>query len=100
MVVDYLPQDPLCLRKLDSIVVDKVIIGITQVPLGKSLCFAYNDGTVEYRDRFTLQPMYNEVNLDRITSLLEVGFDQDGGSGCKCWSSLTCLSATVQLTRN
>jgi len=75
-------QDPLCLRKLDSIVVDKVIIGITQVPLGKSLCFAYNDGTVEYRDRFTLQPMYNEVNLDRITSLLEVGFDQDGGSGC------------------
>ncbi|KAH7026556.1 RNA polymerase II mediator complex subunit Sin4 [Microdochium trichocladiopsis] len=87
-------QDPLCLRKLDSIIVDKVVVGITQVPLGRAICFAYSDGTIEYRDRFTLQPMYNEVNLDRITSMLEVGFTQEGESSC-LQSALSPTSLSV-----
>lgn len=73
----------MCLKKLDPIVVDKIVVGITQVSLGRAICFSYSDGSIEYRDRFTLQPMYNEVNLDRITSLLEVGFSQEGEPGCK-----------------
>lgn len=53
------------------------------VQFGKVLCFAYSDGSVEYRDRFTMAEMYREVNLERINSVLDVGFSQSGEPLCK-----------------
>lgn len=41
---------------------------------GKIVCMAFSDGTIEYRDRFTMQETYNETNLDRVMTLNQVGF--------------------------
>jgi mediator of RNA polymerase II transcription subunit 16 len=38
------------------------------------VCIAYADGTVEYRDRITMEETYNEITLDRVTTLNQVGF--------------------------
>lgn len=70
------------LKKLDSVVVNKVIIGVNLINFGKVLCFSYNDGSVEYRDRFTMAELYREPNLDRINSVFDAGFSQSGEPSC------------------
>ncbi|KAK7753742.1 Mediator of RNA polymerase II transcription subunit 16 [Diatrype stigma] len=66
------------LMKLDSIVVNKIVTGVSVLSYGKIICFTYTDGSVEYRDRFTMEELYTDVNLNRINSILEVGFTQRG----------------------
>ncbi|KAJ8127316.1 hypothetical protein O1611_g6320 [Lasiodiplodia mahajangana] len=70
------------LKKLDSIIVNKIVLGVNVLSFGRVLSFYYNDGTVEYRDRFTMNEIYREVNLDRIHSILEAGFNQSGEPSC------------------
>ncbi|KAI1379569.1 RNA polymerase II mediator complex subunit Sin4 [Hypoxylon crocopeplum] len=70
------------LKKLDSVVVNKIVIGVNQVNFGKILCFSYHDGSVEYRDRFTMTELYREASLDRIYSIFDAGFSQNGGPPC------------------
>ncbi|GAP84915.2 putative mediator of RNA polymerase ii transcription subunit 16 [Rosellinia necatrix] len=70
------------LKKLDSIVVNKIVLGVNVLSFGKVILFYYNDGTVEYRDRFTMHELYREVNLSRMHSILEAGFNQSGGPSC------------------
>lgn len=62
------------LRKLDPIVIPKIIISIHPMQLGQVVCFAFSDGTVQYRDRLTMDEIYNEPNIDRIMALNQVGF--------------------------
>ncbi|KAI8958722.1 mediator complex, subunit Med16 [Daldinia sp. FL1419] len=70
------------LKKLDPIVVNKIIIGVNLINFGKVLCFSYSDGSVEYRDRFTMAELYREPNLERISSVFESGFSQSGEPSC------------------
>ncbi|XXG98201.1 ATP-dependent DNA helicase Hrp3 [Hypoxylon texense] len=70
------------LKKLDSIVVHKIILGVHLVNFGKAICFTYHDGSVEYRDRFTMDELYREPVLDRINSIMDVGFSQSGEPSC------------------
>ncbi|KAI0445978.1 RNA polymerase II mediator complex subunit Sin4 [Xylaria telfairii] len=70
------------LKKLDSIIVNKIVLGVNVIAFGKVVSFYYNDGTVEYRDRFTMHELYREPNLDRIHSILEAGFSQSGEPSC------------------
>src|SRR3954470_17771087 len=70
------------LRKLDSIVVPKVVISIHTMQLGKVLCFAFSDGTVQYRDRITMNEVYNEHNLSSIMSPHQVGFQFTNDTPC------------------
>ncbi len=41
---------------------------------GKVICFAFSDGTVQYRDRLTMNEIYHEQDLTRIMSPHQVGF--------------------------
>ncbi|OTB06539.1 hypothetical protein M426DRAFT_9670 [Hypoxylon sp. CI-4A] len=70
------------LKKLDPVVVNKIVIGVNLVNFGKVLCFTYNDGSVEYRDRTTMDELHHDVNLDRIESVLDIGFSQSGEPSC------------------
>lgn len=70
------------LKKLDSTIVNKIVLGVNVLSFGKVLLFYYNDGSVEYRDRFTMQELYREANLDRMHSILEAGFNQSGEPSC------------------
>jgi mediator of RNA polymerase II transcription subunit 16, fungi type len=71
------------LRKLDSIVVNKVIVGLHIVQFGKVVCVAFSDGTVEYRERSTMNEIYNEANPEKIMNLSQVGFTFTEDSPCK-----------------
>lgn len=62
------------LRKLEPIIIPKVIISVHVMQLGKVVCFGFSDGTVQYRDRYTLNEIYNEPNTERIMSPIQVGF--------------------------
>ncbi|KAK0618557.1 mediator complex, subunit Med16 [Bombardia bombarda] len=62
------------LRKLEPIILPKIIVSIHTMQLGRVLCFAFSDGTVQYRDRFTMNEIYNEQDLNAVTSLHQIGF--------------------------
>lgn len=51
---------------------------------GRVICFAFSDGTVQYRDRFTMDEIYHVQDLHRITSPLQVGFHFEPETPCKC----------------
>ncbi len=76
-------QASIRLKKLDSVVVNKIVTGVSVISFGKVVCFTYSDGSVEHRDRFTMEELYSEPNLDRVNSILEAGFTQRGGSPCE-----------------
>ncbi|KAK8872909.1 RNA polymerase II mediator complex subunit Sin4 [Apiospora arundinis] len=70
------------LKRLDPIVVNKIVTGIHMIRMGTVIAFTYHDGTTEYRDRGTLAETWNSFNLDRIGSVHEAGFTQGGEPTC------------------
>lgn len=91
------PPPAFRLKKLDSVVVNKIAVGVSLVRLNTAICFTYSDGAVEYRDRTTLTPLWTEVNLDRINSIHEAGFAQNGEQSCLQAAVSATLASVVQL---
>jgi mediator of RNA polymerase II transcription subunit 16 len=75
------------LRKLEPIVIPKTIISVHVMQLGKVVCFGFSDGTLQYRDRFTMNEIYNEPNTERVMSATQVGFQFAEQKSCKLKSS-------------
>jgi len=63
--------------------INKVIISLHLIQFGKVICIAFSDGTVQYRDRFTMNEIYNEINVSRIMMPNQVGFEFTESSPCK-----------------
>lgn len=72
------------LRKLEPVTIPKVVISMqtTTIQLGRVVCFTFSDGTVQYRDRFTMAELYNEHNTENINSPHQVGFQFDDPTPC------------------
>ncbi|KAK0669411.1 putative mediator of RNA polymerase II transcription subunit 16 [Cercophora samala] len=72
------------LRKLEPVIIPKVVISMqaTTMQLGKIICITCSDGTVQYRDRFTMAELYNEHNTENITSPHQVGFHFEDPTPC------------------
>lgn len=70
------------LRKLEPIVVPKIIVAITPMQLGKVVCFSFSDGTVQYRDRSTMNEIYHEENTNTIMSPHQAGFQFTNDAPC------------------
>ena len=51
----------------------KTLVSLQQVNVGTALVMNYSDGSVEFRDRVTLDLLPRDGN-DRISSLAQVGF--------------------------
>jgi mediator of RNA polymerase II transcription subunit 16 len=63
------------LRKLGSIQIPgRVVVSVHTAQLGKVVCLAFSDGTVQYRDRLTMDEVYHEPNIERIMTPNQVGF--------------------------
>ena len=71
------------LRKLEPIIIPKIILSIHVMQLGKVVCFAFSDGTVQYRDRHTMAEIYNEPSLERVMTPGQVGFQFMEQKPCK-----------------
>ncbi|KAK4242361.1 hypothetical protein C8A03DRAFT_40329 [Achaetomium macrosporum] len=95
------------LRKLDPIIIPKIVVTVHTIQFGRVLCFAFSDGTVQYRDRFTMNEVYNEQNMDSITSPLQVGFRFTNDTPClqvafsptNCSFAQLCEDWTVKWNR-
>ncbi|KAK5652559.1 hypothetical protein OQA88_10320 [Cercophora sp. LCS_1] len=95
------------LHKLDPIVIPKVVVSIHTMHLGKVVCFAFSDGTVQYRDRITMNEVYNELNLTSIMSPHQVGFQFTNETPClqvafsptNCSFAQICEDGSVKWTR-
>ncbi|KAK4044534.1 hypothetical protein C8A01DRAFT_31320 [Parachaetomium inaequale] len=85
------------LRKLDPIILPKVVVTVTTAQFGRVLCFAFSDGTVQYRDRFTMNEMYSEPDTDSIMHPLQVGFHYVNNTPCLqvAFSPTNCSFAQI-----
>ncbi|KAK1776186.1 mediator complex subunit 16-domain-containing protein [Copromyces sp. CBS 386.78] len=70
------------LRKLDSVVIPKIVVSVQVMYLGKVVCFAFSDGTIQYRDRVTMMEMFNEHSVHRVLSPHDVGFQYANDTPC------------------
>lgn len=82
------------LRKLDPIVISKVVVSVNRMQSDRLLCFAFSDGTVQYRDRFHMNEVYNEPNTNSIMSPLQVGFQYTNDTPCKLFIQIPGNSCT------
>jgi len=62
------------LKKLEPVVIPKIIISIHVMELGRVVCFAFSDGTLQYRDRVTMNEVYTEHNTLSIMHPSQIGF--------------------------
>ncbi|KAL1865212.1 hypothetical protein VTK73DRAFT_5449 [Phialemonium thermophilum] len=85
------------LRKLDSIIIPKIIIAVHTMHLGRVICFAFSDGTTQYRDRITMNEIYNEPNFDRIMALQQAGFGFEDEIPCLQVAFSPTSSSFVQI---
>ncbi|KAL2132628.1 hypothetical protein VTI74DRAFT_3567 [Chaetomium olivicolor] len=91
------PPNMTRLRKLDPIVIPKVVVAVNKIQCDRVLCFAFSDGTVQYRDRFTMNEVYHEPNTNSIMSPLQVGFQYTNETPCLqvAFSPTNCSFAQV-----
>jgi hypothetical protein len=78
------------LKKLESFTVNKIIIALETMNIGKVLFLAYADGSVEYRDRLTMTETFNDGDLDRVWHLSQIGFSYPNDDPCMCPFPITC----------
>ena len=71
------------LKKLESFTVNKTLVAISPMNIGKVICFAYSDSSVEYRDRATMAETFNDGDLDRVWHLSQIGFAYPEDEPCK-----------------
>lgn len=71
------------LKKLESILINKVIIGIQDIQYGKIIILTMSDGSIEYRDRFTFEEVYSAQDVSKVMTLRQVGWELSDDGPCK-----------------
>lgn len=80
------------LKKSRPITTEKVVIDIHTIHFGKVVVLVFADGTVEHRDRFTLEELYASEDLTKVASLRQVGWNFADEGPCK-WMVTTHRSS-------
>lgn len=71
------------LKKLESFTVNKTLVNISPMNLGKVIFIAYSDSSVDYRDRTTMAEIFNDGDLDRVWHLSQIGFSYKEDEPCR-----------------
>lgn len=79
------------LRKIDPIIINKVVIGFHSINFGKVLVLAFADGSVEHRDRFTFEELYTTEDTTKVMSLRQVGWTFADEGPCMSPITLLCV---------
>ncbi|PON23873.1 hypothetical protein TGAM01_v207201 [Trichoderma gamsii] len=74
---------PTRLRKLEPIILNKMVISFQSTQFGKVLILTMADGTVEYRDRYTFEEMYTTEDSNKVMNLRQVGWAFGGEGPCQ-----------------
>ncbi|KHN99933.1 Mediator of RNA polymerase II transcription subunit 16 [Metarhizium album ARSEF 1941] len=70
------------LKKLESVVINKGVIGIQDIQYKRVLIFAMSDGSIEYRDRFTFEELYAHEDLNKVMTMRQVGWTFSDNEPC------------------
>lgn len=68
------PSHMTALRKQSSIILNKVVVSIETTLHGRIICIGFSDGTVQYRDRLTMDEIQHEEGQNHIMILQQAGF--------------------------
>lgn len=68
------PGQATFLKKLDGFTVGKIALSIDSIVHDRMLVFSYSDGSVEYRNRWSLAELYTEGSIDQFSHLSQTGF--------------------------
>lgn len=82
---------------MDSVVINKIIVAIHPTQFGKVICIAFSDGTVQYRDRFSFNEIYHEINVNRIMTLHQVGFKFPDSVPCRSGRNVVRMMRLTKL---
>ncbi|KAI6340498.1 hypothetical protein MCOR25_011226 [Pyricularia grisea] len=94
------PQPATRLRKLESIVFQKVVVSINLLHSGRVVCFAFSDGSIQHRDRVTMTEIHTSPDLDRIVTLNQMGFHYAEESPCLQVAFSPSSCSFVQICEN
>ena len=61
------------MKRLEDSIVDKIVLSIHLINPSISIAVAYNDGSVEFRDRNSLDVIAPDGDWNRVTSLSRAG---------------------------
>lgn len=93
------------LRRLDDIVLDKIIVSIQLVHSGSTLAFSYSDGSIEFRQRTDLTVIGSDDDPNRVVNLPRTGFAFPLEEPCRVmfpWgeeSALTGIQSSIPSSR-
>lgn len=83
------------LRKLEPIVFGRAPLGIETIHFGKAVVLSFADGSVEFRDRFSFEEIYDKEDTERIMNPRQVGYDFVGATPCKPPTSASRLLTNI-----
>ncbi|CAG8972316.1 hypothetical protein HYALB_00001718 [Hymenoscyphus albidus] len=70
------------LKKLEGFNVNKVLLTMQSMNVGRVIFFAYSDGSVEYRDRATMAEIFINHDIEHIWHLSQIGFSYTEDQPC------------------
>ncbi|KAG0639827.1 mediator complex, subunit Med16 [Tuber brumale] len=71
------------LYRMDDVVMDKCIIGVSQVTSGTVIALAFSDGSLELRDRCNLNQLRDQsTNKNVVMNMMQAGFAFPPGEPC------------------
>ena len=71
-------------KKLESCSTNKIAVSMETMNFGMVLVFTFSDGSVEYRDRLTMQETFLEQdNFDKIWHISQLGFSYSLDEPCE-----------------
>lgn len=62
---------------------NKIIVALQPMNLGKVIFLAYSDSSVDYRDRTTMAETFTDHDLSRVWHLSQIGFSYTEDEPCK-----------------
>lgn len=62
---------------------NKILLAMQSMNLGRVIFFAYSDGSVEYRDRATMAETFINHDIEHIWHLSQIGFSYTEDQPCK-----------------
>lgn len=75
---------------------NKIIIGGDLINHGKVIFIAHSDGSVEYRNRATMDEIFNDGNLNEVWHLSQIGFTYPEDEPCKFLQLVSCEVLTLR----
>lgn len=74
---------------------NKIVVAMHPMNLGKVIFFAYSDSSVDYRDRTTMAETFTDHDLSRVWHLSQIGFAYTEDEPCRLTAQVINLSMLI-----